>query len=154
MQCPTARDCLSRKIDDELSELEIAELDAHLAYCESCTREYRLLSLPHRIAQEIPPFAPSPFFYQKLKRRVESESRGIASWQVFVSLARQMIPALAGITLALLTVYLYLQMSSAKIDIYQDYERMFVSQEQSDRIPFIAQGDITDEIVLRAIAEQ
>ena len=67
MKCATVRDLFFRKIDGELAELENAEFDAHLAECAACSREYRLVSLPNRIAQVIPPVEPSPFFYPKLR---------------------------------------------------------------------------------------
>jgi predicted anti-sigma-YlaC factor YlaD len=34
--CDSARELLSLQLDDELAELDIARLDAHLEYCPSC----------------------------------------------------------------------------------------------------------------------
>ncbi len=154
MKCTEFRSRLNRKIDGELSDFESTELDAHLAQCASCTREYRLLTLPHRIAQEVPPFAPSPFFYQRLKIRIDGETQKAASWQIFWGLARQMVPALAGITLALLSLLAYFQMRGPEADIYSAYDRVFVSEDQSHRTLVNVHGDVTDESVLRAIAER
>ncbi len=154
MECTGVRNRLFQKIDGELATLENAELDAHLAECSSCTREYGLLSLPHRIAREIPPPEASPFFYQKLRMRIDSEAPGIAGRQTYFGLATRMIPTLAGITLALLTVFAYFELHGPEADIYRDYDRAFVSEDQTHRTLVAVHGDITDEGVLRAIAER
>jgi len=151
MKCTTERNLLFRKIDKELTEFENAELDAHLAECASCNREYRLLTLPGRIANAIPPVEPSPFFYQKLRTRIDGEAQNAVGWQVFVHLARQVIPALAGITLALLSVFAYIQFTGKEPDLYKAYDRVFVSEDQPHQM--LLQWDITDESVLSALAE-
>ncbi len=153
MNCAAVRDLLSRKIDNELSEFENASLVNHLAKCASCSREYRILSLPNRIAQAIPPLEPSPFFYTRLKTNVEMEVQKTAGWQPILGLARQVIPALAGITLALLSVFAYVQLSGNQPDLYKSYYRAFVTEDQPHTMLFSDHG-ITDESVLTAIAER
>jgi hypothetical protein len=154
MQCAEARNWLFRKIDGELLDSEIQALDTHLAQCQSCAREYGLLALPQRIAQATPELAPFPFFYQKLKVRIEGEAREMAGWQVFWKLARQVVPALAGITLALLSVLAYFQFRGPEANIYRAYERILVTEEQPRQMLVAEQGDITDASVLSAIAER
>jgi hypothetical protein len=153
MQCADARIWLFRKIDGELSDSENKALDAHLARCRSCAREYGLMAFP-RIARETPSLTPSPFFYQKLRMRIENEAQEIAGWQVFWRLARRMIPALAGITLALLSVFAYLQFRGSEADLYGTYERVFITEDQPHQMLVAEQGDITDASVLNAIAER
>jgi anti-sigma factor RsiW len=154
VKCAKARRWLSRKIDGELAEFENRELTAHLARCASCTREYGLMALPGRIAREIPPLTPSPFFHQRVRARIQGEeARSIAGWQIVWRIARQMIPALAGITLALLSVFAYLQVRDPDSDIYRAYEGVLLTEEQPHRMLLADQVDITDASVLRAIAE-
>jgi anti-sigma factor RsiW len=141
-------------MDGELSDSENMELDAHLAKCMSCSREYKLFALPHRIAQVNPPPAPSPFFYQRLRARIDDETRENAGWQALWGLARPMVPALAGITLALLSVFAYFQMSGPEVNLYRTYDKAFVSEDRSHEILIADQGDITYESVLNTIAEQ
>ena len=86
--------------------------------------------------------------------RIEGEVQGTAGWQVLWGLARKMIPALAAITLALLSVLAYLQMSGPKADLYGAYERIFIAEDQPHQMFFAEQGDITDASVLSAIAER
>jgi hypothetical protein len=152
MKCTSAKDLLFRRIDRELSDTESAELSAHLDKCASCSREYRILSLPGRIAQTLPSIEPSPFFYQKLKSNIDGEAQRAAGWNIFTHLARQVIPALAGVTLALLTVFAYVQFTGSEPDLYKAYNRAFVTEEQPHQM--LSEGDITDESVLDAIAEQ
>lgn len=153
MECAEVQTWIFRKIDGELSESEVGIFDSHLAGCPSCRREYRLLAIPQRAACEIPPLASSPFFYNKVKLHIEIEAKGMAGWQLFWRLARQMIPALAGITLALLTVLVYMQLRSPKAEAFQDYKGLFLAEEPSHRLLAGEQGDITDASVLSAIAE-
>jgi hypothetical protein len=155
MNCTTAQERLFRKIDGELSISENAELNAHLKNCASCSREYGLLSLPSQIAKTIPPITASPFFYQKLRMQIEDEAQGIASWQIIWKLARQMVPALAGITIALLSVFAYHQLlQTPEAGIYRNYDRAFISDDQSHKMLVAEQKDITYESVLTAIAER
>jgi anti-sigma factor RsiW len=154
MKCTTAQQRLFGSIDGELSASEKAELNAHLAQCPSCNREYGLLSLPSRISKAIPPVTASPFFYQKLRTRIEDEAQGIASWQTVWQLARQMVPALAGITLALLSVFAYSQLHPSRIELYRNYDKAFISDDQSHMMLAAEQKDITYESVLTAIAER
>jgi predicted anti-sigma-YlaC factor YlaD len=153
MQCHTVRELVFRRIDNELHEQESAEFDAHLAACESCAREYRLLSLPSRMARGIPPVEPSPYFIQKLTANLEGEAQNAVVWQVFLGLARQVIPALAGVTLAVLFVFAYFQFTGNRFDLYRAYDRVFITEDQA-RPMFYDSGEITDDAVLQAIAEQ
>jgi hypothetical protein len=65
-----------------------------------------------------------------------------------------MIPTLAGITLALLSLFAYLQLRGPEADLYKAYDRAFISEDQSHRTLVAEHGDMTDESVLRAIAER
>ena len=154
MKCTTVQSWLFRKIDGELSDSENAELDAHLEDCAACSRGYRLLMLPQRIAQTDRAPEPSPFFFQKLSRRIEGETQSSAGWQIFWKLARPMIPALAGITLALLSLFAYVQIHIPEAQLFEDYNLAFISEDQPHRMLVEDQGDITYESVLNAIFEQ
>jgi hypothetical protein len=153
MKCTTARSWLSRKIDGELSGSENMELDAHLAQCVSCNREYKLFTLPYQIAQIIPPITPSPYFYRSLRTRIDSELHRIAGWQTFLGLARPLIPTLAGITLALLSIFAYHQIRRPEAELYRAYDKAFITEDQARMIE-AEQGDISYESILRAIAER
>jgi predicted anti-sigma-YlaC factor YlaD len=154
MKCDVARTWLFRKIDGELSESENRDFDEHIERCASCAREYRLVALPHQMASGIPAVRPSPFFYNKLKLRIESESQSMERWQFFWRLERQLVPVLACITLVLLTAFAYLQLRGSKADMYQDYRGVFITEEQPHQMLAGEQGDITAESVLSAIAER
>jgi hypothetical protein len=154
MNCTTAQERMFRKTDGELSVSENTELREHLKQCFSCSREYGLISLPSKIAKSIPPVTASPFFYQKLRMRIEDEAQGNASWQIIWKLARQMVPALAGITIALLSVFAYHQLQTPEASLYRNYDRAFLSDDQSHRMLAAEQKDITYESVLTAIAER
>lgn len=154
MKCNEARSWLSRRIDGELRDFENRELDRHLAQCARCASEYRLLMFPRRMAETTPSITPSPFFYQKLRARIESESQWIANWQPFGKLARQMIPALAGITFALLSVFAYHQLRGSDDDLYRAYNRVFISESLSHQVLVPEQEGITNKNVLNTIAER
>jgi anti-sigma factor RsiW len=154
MKCNLARIWFFRKIDGELSVPENKELDDHLTECTLCAREYKLLNLPRRLAEAIPVLTPSPYFYRTLRARIESENQSITVWQIALDLARQVVPALAAVTLAFLSIFAYYQARSAPADLYHAYDRIFVSEDQSNGIVVSDQSEITDESILRAIAER
>ena len=154
MDCKIAQEKLFRRIDSELPDTENSELNDHLARCASCDRDYYLLTLPQQLAQKIAPVTASPFFYQKLRLQIEEEAQNIAGWQVVRGLARQMVPALAGITLALLSIFAYFQIQAPQAELYRSYDRVFASDDQSHRMLVAEQKDITYESILKAIAER
>jgi anti-sigma factor RsiW len=154
MKCAEVRSWLSRKIDGELMDFENRELEDHLAQCARCTREYRLLMLPHQVVESTPAFAPSPFFYQKLRARIESEIQRTAEWQPLWGLARRMIPALAGITLAILSVFAYHELRVPEDDLHRAYNRVFISESLPHQMIFSEQQEISNENVLNIIAER
>jgi anti-sigma factor RsiW len=155
MDCTNARTWIFKRIDGDLPAEESARLDAHLEGCASCARELKLLMIPRRIARALPVFKPSPFFYTRLRARIaESESQSITIWQIILTLSRHLVPALAAITLALLSVFAYFQFSEPQADVYQAYDRIFMSGDRPQRMVIADQGDITDESVLQAIAEE
>ena len=153
MDCSTARTLVIKRIDGELSSAENSRLDSHLAGCPSCARDYRLFSIPRRIGRAIPVLEPPPHFYTRLRARIESEDQSISIWQFILLLSRHMVPALAAVTLALISVFAYFQISEPKTDLYQVYDSIFMTGDRPQRMVIADQGDITDESVLRAIAE-
>ena len=153
MRCTVVQGKLFRDIDGELSGLERIDLDAHLAACESCRREYQILTLPNQLARGAPEVTPSPYFLRKLRTQIEAERQNITVWQIALVAVRHLVPALAVITLALLSVFAYLQLRGPETDLYREY-RVFLSEEQPGRIPVAYQGEITDESVLNAIADR
>ena len=154
MKCTEAQAWLFQRIDGELSESENSELDSHLSACASCMRDYRLLVLPRRIAETIPAVASSPYFYGKVRNRIEAEVQSAVGWQIFVSLAHRIVPAMAAITLALLSVFAYFQIRGPEADIYKAYDRAFLTEDLPHQM-FIADREaITDENVLHAIANR
>lgn len=154
MKCTEARSWLSRRVDGELKDFKNRELDYHLAQCIHCTRAYRLLMLPRRVAKATPSFTPSPFFYQTLSARIGSEIEQAANWQPFSGLARQLFPALAGVTLVLLSVFAYHQLRGPDDDLYRAYSRVFVSESLPHQVSASEAGKITNESVLDTIAER
>ncbi len=153
MDCSVARIWLFRKIDGELSSSDSSLLDSHLAQCSACMREYRILAVPRTIGQSIPALQPGPYFYGKLKARIESEAQGVTIWQIILRLSRRVVPALAVITLALLSLFAYQQLQGPRMDV-QAYDRVLLSGDRSLSMPTADQGEVTYEVILRAIAEQ
>jgi hypothetical protein len=154
MDCTVTRDLLFRRVDDELTPSERDRLDSHLAKCESCTRELKLLMLPRRIARVIPGMEPSPYFYSKLRVRIDSERQPVTIWQILLGLSHRTIPTFAVITLALLTVFGYYQFQDIRAEVYTAYDRIFTSSDRPQRMFIADQNEITDESVLLAISEQ
>ena len=154
MDCKATRNLLFRKLDNEISPSEDAQLSSHLAVCSSCAREMALLKLPGRIARAIPALEPSPYFYRKLKARIESEQQSVTLWQIMLGLSRQVVPALAVITLALLSIFAYYQFTEIRGEVYWAYDRIFTSGDRPTRMVIADPNEITDESVLLAISER
>lgn len=151
--CAKARDWMFRSLDDDLVGADQEALSAHLGQCTSCLRTMKLLLLPRRLGRAIPAFEPSPYFYQRLRARLQSEYEKVTIWQIVLGLSRQVVPALATLTLALITIFAYVQLRGPNIDLYQAYDTIFTSPDRPLRMVIADQTEITDESVLRAIAD-
>ena len=154
MKCSAMQDLMFRKLDNELSESEHRILDEHLDQCAVCAREYGLLTVPQRIAQAISPPESSPFFLQTLRARIESESQNAAIFQLFFGLARRIIPSMAAVTLVLLSVFAYLQLSNPQDDLHTAYEKMLTGADLPFPLIVSEQKNITDENIISAIANR
>ena len=141
-------------IDREISESEGRILDSHLEQCPDCAREFYLLTIPGRIAQEITPPEPSPYFYTKLEAHIENEARNAAALQSFHSLARRVVSSMAAVTLTLLSVFAYLHLHNPRDDLYVAYEKAFIGEGLPLRRMVVERRGITDASILNAIANQ
>jgi len=144
---------MDRRLDGELQESVSGLLDAHLAICPGCARHARFLDVPRRLARIMPAPEPSPFFSQRVMASIGSEVQGLSIWQVTVGLARYFVPALAAVTLALLSAFTYQQVVPSPEEMYQAYDTIFTAPDRSQRMIIADPADITDERVLDAIAE-
>lgn len=152
LECGTMRDWLFRLMDEEVSAEERKQIDAHLSCCPSCARELRILSLPRRIGRSIPALEPSPFFYARLKARLQREAQSVTVWQIILGLSRQILPAMATVTLVIVSLFAYLEFRGPGPDLYQAYDSIFMSPGHTSRM--VIAEDITDESVLHALAEK
>lgn len=153
MNCQEARKKILLHMDSELAPGDAALVETHVASCPRCAREYRLLSLPRRIGRLLPVLEPSPFFYRRLRARLETESQGVSLWQILLGLSRPVVPALGAITLVLLSVFAYELIQVERVAAYQAYDQIFMSGDRPRRMVIAEGGEITDESVLQALTE-
>jgi len=154
MKCTELRGLIQRKIDHELSESENRVLEDHFEHCPDCVREYGFMRLPGRIAKKTTPLEPSPYFYAKLKARIENEIQSAAILQVFYGLARRIIPSMAAVTLVLLSIFAYIHMKNPKDDLYAAYEKVIIGENLPLPMIITEQRGLTDASILSAIANQ
>ena len=154
MDCSKAQSQLIKFLDHELAAMDEEHLQHHLAECAICAREMKLLALPRAISKAIPQLEPSPYFYQRLRTRIESESKSVNIWQIMVGISHRLVPAMAAITLALLLAFSYFQLSAPQADVVQAYDNIFMSSDRPQRMVIADHSEITDESVLQAIAEE
>lgn len=153
MDCMQARDLVFRSLDGELNLHEESFLNTHLASCPSCAREMKLVSIPRKIARVLPVLEPSPYFYQRLRARLESESETVTLWQILLGLSRPIVPVLATVTLVLISLFAYYQARGPEADVYRAYDMIFMRSDRPTRMVIADQGEITEESVLQAMAE-
>jgi len=152
MDCTIARSWLFRLLDEELSAAERDRLHIHLDCCASCAKEWRILTIPRRIGRSIPALEPSPLFYARLRARLEREAQSITVWQIILGLSRQIVPALATVTLVIISLFAYLEFYGPRGDFYQAYDSIFLSGDRPSRM--VIADEITEESVLHALAEK
>jgi anti-sigma factor RsiW len=153
MDCKEARHNIFLLIDGELPDEEAGALNRHAADCPACAKSLRILMIPRRIGRILPVLEPSPFFYQRLRSRLVSESRQISFWQIVPVLSRRIVPLLAAITIALLSAFFYAQLTPVEADVHQAYEKIFLPADSPQQLLLTGQGEITDDVVMRALAD-
>jgi hypothetical protein len=89
-----------------------------------------------------------------LRARLRSEEQSVTIWQIILGLSRHLVPGLAAISLALLSVFIYFQLHSPAVDISLVYENIFTSSIEHSHRLIVGENEITDESVLSAIAEE
>jgi hypothetical protein len=152
INCGVARDWLFRLLDDELDSARREQLESHLCICASCTREWRILSLPRRIGRAVKALEPPPHFYARLRARLDREEQTITMWQLVSGLSRQILPVLATVTLVIVSVFAWLEFRGPGPDLYQAYDSIFLSPDRTSRM--VIADEITEESVLHALAEK
>ncbi len=153
MHCKNAGE-ISRLIDGDLPPREAEQLRLHLADCPACAREMRLLSIPRRVGRSLPVLQASPFFYSRLRAALAAEARQSGVWQVVPLLSRRIVPILAAITFALLSVFFYSQIAATETDVYQAYERIYLPADASQQLVIAEQSEISDDALLRSLADE
>jgi hypothetical protein len=108
----------------------------------------RMLLIPKQIGRMLPVLNPSPYFYQRLRANLQSTEKSLSYWQIMMGLSRQIVPALATITLILLSTFAYLQVTTPQTDVRQVYDGIFTPSDQQEQFVLVEQGEITDDIVL------
>ena len=152
IQCRQVRRRLFPLLDGELPGWEGDRLQAHFEACPSCAWEWKILTLPRRIGRSIPALEPSPFFYARLQARIEREAESITIWQILLGLSRPIVPALATITLVILSLFAYFEYQGPRLDLYQAYDSIFIPGDRDTRM--VIAEEITEESVIRALAEK
>jgi hypothetical protein len=153
MDCTRARKLLFRNLDAELSAAEAGDLSDHVSGCASCTREKRVLAIPRQIGNTFPVLQPSPYFYSRLKARLDQESQPLTVWQLMLTISRQLVPAFAALTLALLSIFAYYQVRGRQEDRAYAYDLVLHSLDRRQAIILGAQGEINDESFLVTLIE-
>lgn len=152
MGCRSFRKSLVR-LPDELTEVERLAIQAHIRECRACADEWQIFALPRRIGRVLPSLEVPPFFSSKMVSRVREESQGVSIWQIILLLSRHLVPALATITLAFISIFAYTQLRGPQVDLYQAYESVFMPADRPQQMVIADPGGITDESILRALAE-
>ena len=164
MNCKTTRQKLFDRLDCEIDDVsfrsenaESDELNEHLKVCVACRQEYRMLSLPRMTAMTAASVPPSSWFYQKLRANIQAmeaeAARSAASLEVVWRLAYRMVPAMAGITLMLISIFAW-QQTQLSPTLPHNYDRIFISDDATQVMLTAEQNDITYESVLTALAER
>jgi hypothetical protein len=120
--------------------------------CPSCDLHRRALSIPRQVREASPVIAPSPEFYRNLRKGLAHDSRAGGGAQILMSLPRQLVPALAVITLMLLSAFAYLEYRRSEVNIYQAYEAILIADDPADEMVIADRDEWTDGALLRALA--
>ena len=154
MDCKEVARNIFRLMDGELTDPEAELLRGHAEGCSACARKLRILMIPRRIGRILPVLEPSPFFYRRLRAQLAAESRQMGIWQIVPVLSRRIVPVLAAITIALLSVFFYTQLTPVEADVNQAYEKIFLPADSPQQLLVAEQGEITDEVVVRTLADE
>jgi anti-sigma factor RsiW len=114
MNCKQCAENLTALLDAELSATETEEALRHLRTCACCSEEFDSLSkTSNYIESHISEINPNPKTWRLIQARIADVKPSVSPFRYFYS--RWRFPAIAGLTLALLSGFGYFQ--------YQQYEK-------------------------------
>ena len=154
MECKRIKQWILRLPDDELPEDSREILESHVRQCSSCARERQLALLARRIGEALPAPDIPPWFASRVTANIRQESQGMSIWQIILILSKHFVPALAAVTLIFVSIFAYLEFGSPQTDISQVYDSLFISSDQPLLMVITDPGEITDESIFRALADE
>lgn len=162
MKCHQAEKLISRLVDGRLSAEATASLEAHLRVCPSCAQalaDYRQLkSLMSDL--RVPEAEPLPFFEQRLRARLQTESRP-TFWSVVERWYAAAVPVFLVVAMVLVGILFLaqpaeVQMSQSELLLFQEQSPLaetraiFDAQKPEDRqLQLLFAGLDSQEIVRR-----
>lgn len=153
MRCKLAAQLMLRLPDGDLPPDVLERLESHLAECSNCAALRRVVEIPRLLGRELSAPDPSPYFYRTVVAAIQAESQTLSIWQVTAGLARNLVLGIAAATLVFISVFTYLELRPTQADMYQAYDSIFMPGDRPSRMIIAEPGEITDESVLRALAE-
>jgi|SRR5690554_1830837 len=131
MNCKMLHKKLIFYVEEELPELEMQEVAIHLAHCERCAAFAEYLTKTLGIVQQEKTIYESPFFYTRLKVRMEQQQQAINKSIISLAWGKVLQPALFSILL-IAGIYSGIQIGAG---IAPDETVAF--EDESEVIPFL-----------------
>jgi predicted anti-sigma-YlaC factor YlaD len=86
MECDTYQEQISLWLDDQLTEDEIRQIEAHAATCASCRAAMDTLRRLDRLLDATPMIAPVPGFTERVQARLVTRRRRSRTWAGILTL--------------------------------------------------------------------
>jgi predicted anti-sigma-YlaC factor YlaD len=98
MDCDTYQEQMSLWIDDQLTESEIRQMEAHVAACASCRAALDTMQRLDRLLDAAPMIAPVPGFTERVQARLVTRRRRSRTWAGLLTLMVATLALLLGAT--------------------------------------------------------
>jgi anti-sigma factor RsiW len=86
MECDTYREQMSLWLDDQLTQEEMRQMEAHTATCSSCRAALEVLRRVDRLLASTPMVSPAPGFTARFQARLVARRRRHRTWAGFIIL--------------------------------------------------------------------
>jgi anti-sigma factor RsiW len=81
MQCPEASELISLRLDCPLSAEQERVLQAHLADCQACQEEWRMMQQVHAMFDKVKLALPPPLMKEQIMDKIRQRDSRLATWR-------------------------------------------------------------------------
>ncbi len=105
MNCNYIRQHILDFLDSSLDEIEVAEFEKHIQHCETCSKLVVNFRIAFSAYNEEPQLEAGPYYYSKLKNRLEKRQANKNTQWIFFSVSTSLLKPAYAVVIIILALF-------------------------------------------------